>query len=792
MADAEGVVSYRWEAFNRWCDEYADRHAGMKPKVEDVRRVRGHKTCEYYKRYRAGKAAEQQLAARLQPAALSGRRILAVTAAARRLNTDSARNGGKRSGLDDDSGDEADPLDYEPPEKRRRVNGHARFNARSGSRGRRGASSDEFSDDPSWASGAGSSDDDDSGSGAGHSMGNGVRRGRGGAAGAGGRAQLHSGVHITIVRRDADGRPVQVQTQAAGGFGGGRGPGLGLGGLGPMGGAGELPLFEQRCPGPDAGPHRLRVAPGSGDYGSAGSAGEGGGAARRGRGKYQHWKSAYGEYDEDECDEEDEHHPAEGQERRRNRAGVAVVADEEGEVGSDGLWHPGVAPPEGRAVRSAAPAPAAVSAGQQGQPPAAAEGAAAVPTAAARFVGYTETPLGPVPRYALADAASRAAAAAARRKAKGFGGGRAARLGGGTIATAGAPVLKDPLDFLAQLACEALASPKPQKAEAKDVTMSGPEAPVAPAAEKLDPGQNGGAGSVASGGAVAPGSGDAGDAAAAAVGAVAAAAAVDVKQEPMREQEGTSGSITDIDLASLGNLAANAAAVNMAGVAVAAALFRNQQQQQQQQALQAAGLGLSLTTEVGPAAPLALHGMLPQPLPALPLQLASPQLPAAAPTSGLLPQPPMLWPPMASGVGALLAAPAPLATATAPPPPMLTGAPGLFPGQGMDTSGQLLPMMRLLQMQMQMAAVARPDGLPLSLPSFPGALMPGLPGFPGLPTDPLAGLLQPAAAAAAVAHAASCVPPAAPPPAMDMGLVGAAPVPHGMLTAMPFALQPSR
>ncbi|GLI62089.1 hypothetical protein VaNZ11_004670, partial [Volvox africanus] len=262
MASSEGVT-FRWEAFNRWCDEYADNHNGMKPKVEDVRkwhrenaekvwpdsnerpsvflavshnkgrRVRGHKTCEYYKRYRAGKAAEQQLAARLQPAALSGRRILAVTAAARKHNTDCVRTLVKRPspesfaalGLEGQEGDEELP-GVGHADKRRRMRSAAnglvdRRPVRPAASARR-SSSDGFSKSSSWASGAETSQDnderdDDCGSGVAEAVQ--ARAARHCAAHPSylhTRAQTggaHTGVHITLVRRDADGRTIQVETQ---------------------------------------------------------------------------------------------------------------------------------------------------------------------------------------------------------------------------------------------------------------------------------------------------------------------------------------------------------------------------------------------------------------------------------------------------------------------------------------------------------------------------------------------------------------------------------------------------
>eukprot|EP00198_Chlamydomonas_reinhardtii_P004179 XP_001693515.1 predicted protein [Chlamydomonas reinhardtii] len=223
--------------FNRWCDEFAEKHQGLKPKVDDVRRwhrenadkvwpdsnerpsvfsavshnkgrrVRGSKTCEYYKRYRAGKAAEQQ------PAALSGRRILAVTAAARKLNSDGSRGPGKRHAQDDDGSEEHAEGSHELPEKRRRMQPGHRGPGHGGSRGGgargRRSSSEELSEDPSWASGGESSEDEEDSGGDGLGSGS-MRASRHLLA----QQQQQQGVHITVVRRDADGRATQAQPAA--------------------------------------------------------------------------------------------------------------------------------------------------------------------------------------------------------------------------------------------------------------------------------------------------------------------------------------------------------------------------------------------------------------------------------------------------------------------------------------------------------------------------------------------------------------------------------------------------
>ncbi|KAG2438984.1 hypothetical protein HYH02_010776 [Chlamydomonas schloesseri] len=520
-------AAYRWETFNRWCDEFAEKHQGLKPKVDDVRRwhrenaekvwpdsterpsvfmavshnkgrrVRGSKTCEYYKRYRAGKAAEQQLAARLQPAALSGRRILAVTAAARKLNSDgSSRGPGKRHVQDDGGSEEHADGSHEQPEKRRRMQAGHRGQSHAGSRGGgargRRSSSEEFSEDPSWASGAESSEDEDSG---GNGTGSGsMRSSRHPSA----QQQQQPGVHITVVKRDADGRTIQVQSAA---------PPM-LTGLLPLPGA--PPLFQ---------PPAVSVPGSSGRAVAQPLASSG--LRRRSSGHVEDGSDDALACKEDASDGAQPRADSASQRPRRQRRAMPVEEPEEGdEVMPDELqqirmgrrsatqdwdWgpdgHPGIAPLECRSSRSA-------SVLQPALPP--------------PLSGHVDTPLGALPVYLVAassggimaarrriaeqrkkKAAAIAAAAAAATVAPAAPSAPAAAPATTTIAVAapaapnatapasaapaapvavapprpnvavaapaGAPVgapgvTKDPLDLLAQAACEALATPVPPRA----------------------------------------------------------------------------------------------------------------------------------------------------------------------------------------------------------------------------------------------------------------------------------------------------------------------------------------
>ncbi|GFR47502.1 hypothetical protein Agub_g9231, partial [Astrephomene gubernaculifera] len=452
MASAEGVT-FRWEVFNRWCDEYADRHQGMKPKVEDVRRwhrenaekvwpdsnerpsvflavshnkgrrVRGHKTCEYYKRYRAGKAAEQQ---RLQPAALSGRRILAVTAAARKQNSDGGRGGPKRPAAEDGLSTE---LGLEQAEKRRRTHSSAR--SRHGSAGHSGrgrarrSSSEDVSDDPSWASG-GDTSDEDSGSGGIHGRGGSSRRS---AEALGAHLQHHAGVHITVVRRDPEGRAIHVQAQPQ--------PLQPLAEVLPAYGFGQdadaTVLGRQQYRRNNGGAGRGRGASSySYDFDYDEGAGSDGDAEdlnkapprRRQRGP------AYGYQAPLDAEAEEE----EDQQRGSGRAYGAFL-EVNAAWDSDPKWHPGVAPPECRAPRSTITSEQRLA--QQGK----AHGV-------------------------YAGASNGVAVGSAARRIRD---GRWLTSALAEVTAAPTPAaLKDPLDLLAQAACEALASPRPtQQGEAE-------------------------------------------------------------------------------------------------------------------------------------------------------------------------------------------------------------------------------------------------------------------------------------------------------------------------------------
>lgn len=417
-------------------------------------------------------ADDPQLAARLQPAALSGRRILAVTAAARKLNSDGSRGPGKRHAQDDDGSEEHAEGSHELPEKRRRMQPGHRGPGHGGSRGGgargRRSSSEELSEDPSWASGGESSEDEEDSGGDGLGSGS-MRASRHLLA----QQQQQQGVHITVVRRDADGRATQAQPAA---------PPM-LAGLLPL--PGGPPLFQ-----PPAGSvpgssgrsvARPRVSNGHQRRGSAhGEAASEDPLAcdedasdgirpqsRADSGSQQRRRSM--PVDEDEREEED------GGQLQQVRSGARRTA-QDWDWGPDG--HPGIAPLECRASRSA-------SVLQPALPP--------------PLSGHAETPLGSLPVYLVAAssggimAARRRIADQRKRKAA-----AAAAAAATTTAAAAAPaaataavpavvvpprpsvavpasvgvsvapgapgVTKDPLDLLAQAACEALATPVPPRA----------------------------------------------------------------------------------------------------------------------------------------------------------------------------------------------------------------------------------------------------------------------------------------------------------------------------------------
>ncbi len=115
--------------------------------------------------------------------------------------------------------------------------------------------------------------------------------------------------------------------------------------------------------------------------------------------------------------------------------------------------HPGVAPPCCRGRRSVAAA-----AGLAGRPP---------PVQQPQVAGYAHSPLGPFPVYRVAGGASarlRAAAegvpAAAGTAARAAMRTAAPSAAHAVVSPAGGACSKDPLDLLAQLACEALGSPR--------------------------------------------------------------------------------------------------------------------------------------------------------------------------------------------------------------------------------------------------------------------------------------------------------------------------------------------
>ncbi|GLC49166.1 hypothetical protein PLESTB_000189300 [Pleodorina starrii] len=525
MASSEGVgakLLVDWSTFNRWCDEYADRHSGMKPKVEDVRkwhrenaekvwpdsserpsvflavshnkgrRVRGHKTCEYYKRYRAGKAAEQQLAARLQPAALSGRRILAVTAAARKVNTDCTRSGAKRPSPDilaapdledgDMDGDELGAMAHTEKRRRRMRFGGATDSSRPGGAGARGSSSDGLSDDASWASGAGTSNEDgdddeeeedgDSGSGvmaaatareapsaARRCTAHPYHQPHAAALRAHSHGGPHTGVHITVVRRDADGRTIQVETQPARG-----------------GGSHQEHGARQGLHSHFVGGHTA-VVPSSGGglkapYGPA-NGHEGGCRAQGRRGRDPGYESGSGAESEGAATLLDQveprrrqqqmqqlcsynswpdggHLPEQAQQQRQLSGGGAAATSNGWVWGGD---HPGVAPRACRRGRSCTEA-------EQRRPP--------------RFSGYVATPLGLMPVFNVGGGGAAAAVGgggrrgragvrrtqlAARWEPDGAGAGGGGGGGGGAVLASLA--IRDPLDLLAEAACDALDSPRP-------------------------------------------------------------------------------------------------------------------------------------------------------------------------------------------------------------------------------------------------------------------------------------------------------------------------------------------
>ncbi|KAG2443731.1 hypothetical protein HXX76_002077 [Chlamydomonas incerta] len=354
-----------------------------------------------------------------------------------------------------------------------------------GARGRR-SSSEELSEDPSWASGAESSEDEeDSGV---DGLGSGSMRTSRNPSAQQQQQQQQSGVHITVVRRDADGRAVQSQPAA---------PPM-LSGLLPL--AGGPPLFQ-----PPAG-----AVPGSSGRSVVRPRGSNG-QQKRGSAHDEDGSEDPLACDEDASDGMRPQPRADSGSRQRRRS-VPVVDEEEGQEENGGPlqqvrtggrpatqewdWgpdgHPGIAPLECRSSRSA-------SVLQPALPP--------------PLSGHVETPLGSLPVYLVA--ASSGGIMAARRRIAEQRKKRAAAVTAAAVAVAaaaaaaaasasaatpavvapavvsagppavvvpprpsvavpapagapGAPVApgatKDPLDLLAQAACEALGTPVPPRA----------------------------------------------------------------------------------------------------------------------------------------------------------------------------------------------------------------------------------------------------------------------------------------------------------------------------------------
>ncbi|KAG2500675.1 hypothetical protein HYH03_001441 [Edaphochlamys debaryana] len=329
------------------------------------------------------------------------------------------------------------------------MQGMSRSQGRSG-RGRgsgRRSSSEDVSDDPSWASGAEFSDDD-SGSGAPMP----AARRTSGAAG----ARQHPGVHVTVVRRGADGRPLDFpgQEHMLPGPGGRSSPE----GAARQNGGRARGAYREDAEG---------WADGEGEAGSDGEADSPAVGRRRRTGSGSGGERQFSPEEEGDSGEE-------GQRRPLRRRGGGAYRDPDGEWEWDGAEepHPGMAPPDARGSRSKAP---------PGRP---------LPPAIA---GYVATPLGPHPVFRAGSVAGvRAAAAVAPvRPGPGAVGPKHEPVRAATppppgppkpaaaVATAAAPTVAapaavapagpagptaDPLDLLAQLACEALA-PKPEPAD---------------------------------------------------------------------------------------------------------------------------------------------------------------------------------------------------------------------------------------------------------------------------------------------------------------------------------------